>query len=230
MQATTKLTLVVLDKQYQFAHKTITFTKCATKELIIVQKFLRKFYQLLGTHWGGGYRPLFRQPLFRQSQNSGVRTKSTLRRQGELEAQRDEWGEVLGSGGKPLSANQGIGERWSAVSYHSVVKGSFLSGAKPQPTKVLLHFGFFSELSCMVCNAILCAMLNVEKEVPGRPNHSSSPCPSPSSLSPLMAPDSPIGTGDPPLPSAPSPLPTSLSFPLPPLLLAHYSEGAWGAL
>jgi len=30
----------------------------------------------------------------------------------------------------------------------------------------------------MVCNAKLCAMLNVEKEVPGRPNHSSSPCPS----------------------------------------------------
>ena len=41
-----------------------------------------------------GYRPLFQQPLFRQSQNSGVRTKSSLRGQGELEAQRVDsvWG------------------------------------------------------------------------------------------------------------------------------------------
>jgi len=57
-----------------------------------------------------------------------------------------------------------------------------------------VYFRFFSELSRMVCNAKLCAMLNVEKEVPGRPNNSFSSCPSPSSLSLLLAPDSPISS------------------------------------
>ena len=54
-------------------------------------------------------------------------------------------------------------------------------------------------------------MLRVEKEVPGHPNTSCFPCPSPCSFPPLLAPDSPIGRGNPPL-SFPT---YSLSFPLP---------------
>jgi len=66
------------------------------------------------------------------SQNSGVRTKSTLRGQGELEAQRAKpgrgsWGVVV----NPHPPSWGSG---SAVSYPSGIKGSFLLGAKPRPT------------------------------------------------------------------------------------------------
>ena len=117
----------------------------------------------------------------------------------------------------------------SAVSYPSVVKGSLLSGQSPGRHEFYCILG--SSVSSPAWSAMQnCAMLNVEKELPGRPNHSSSPCPSP------FLPSSTGGSRLPNRKRRPSPLPLPLlyllhsPFPSLPLLLAHYNEGAWGAL
>ena len=81
-------------------------------------------------------------------------------------------GEVLGRGSKPPTRIRGL---TSDVSSQSRVRG-----VSPRPPRVLMHLGFsvFLQSCCLQC-------LKWEKKCrPGRPKHSSSPCPSPSSSPP----------------------------------------------
>ena len=135
--------------------------------------------------------------------------------------------EVLWSGGKPLpmAPTRGSGSAVAPVGS----KGRSCRGQSPGRHEFycILGSSVSSPAWSAMQNCVQCLMW--KKKCLDAPTIAPLLALPPSSLPPLVAPDSPIGTGDPPLPSAPSPLPTSLSFPLSSLIIGPLQRRGLGS-